>query len=71
MQNRKVLRMICLIMLVIAIVFLICVFSNPGLGKVFYIGSLRIDAGIKRAFYAIYAIIMVGLFALSFFVKKR
>ncbi len=71
MQNRTVLRMISLIMLVIAIVFLICVFSNPGLGKVFYIGSLRIDAGIKRAFYAIYAIIMVGLFALSFFVKKR
>lgn len=58
-------------MLAIAIVFLICVFSNPGLGKVFYIGSLKIDAEIKRAFYAIYVIIMVGLFALSFFVKKR
>lgn len=58
-------------MLVVAVIFLICVFSNPALGKVFYIGRLRIDAEVKRIFYAVYAIIMVGLFVFSFFVKKK
>lgn len=71
MQKSTVLRLISLGMLVVAVIFLICVFSNPALGKVFYIGSLRIDAELKRIFYAIYAIIMVALFVFSFFLKKK
>lgn len=71
MQKRTVLRLISLGMLVVALIFIICALSNPALGRVFYIGSLKIDADMKRMFYAIYAIIMAFLFAISFFVKKR
>ena len=58
-------------MLIVAVVFVFCALSNPALGKVFYIGSIKIGADIKRAFYAVYAIVMVALFGISFFVKDK
>jgi cytochrome c biogenesis factor len=71
MKTRRTLRLISLIMLIVAVVFVFCALSNPALGKVFYIGSIKIGADIKRAFYAVYAIIMVALFGISFFVKDK
>ena len=71
MKARRTLRLISLVMLIVAVVFVFCALSNPALGKVFYIGSIKIGADIKRAFYAIYAIVMVALFGISFFVKEK
>jgi len=71
MKARRTLRLISLVMLIVAVVFVFCAMSNPALGKVFYIGSIKIGADIKRAFYAIYAIVMVALFDISFFVKDK
>ena len=71
MKARKTLRLISLVMLIVAVVFVVCALSNPALGKVFYIGSIKIGADIKRAFYAVYAIVMVALFGISFFVKDK
>ena len=71
MKVRRTLRLISLVMLIVAVVFIFCALSNPALGKVFYIGSIKIGADIKRAFYAVYAIVMVALFGISFFVKDK
>ena len=71
MKARRILRLISLVMLIVAVVFVFCALSNPALGKVFYIGSIKIGADIKRAFYAFYAIVMVALFGISFFVKDK
>ena len=71
MKARRTLRLISLVMLIVAVVFVVCALSNPALGKVFYIGSIKIGADIKRAFYAVYAIVMVALFGISFFVKDK
>ena len=71
MKARRSLRLISLVMLIVAVVFVFCALSNPALGKVFYIGSIKIGADIKRAFYAVYAIVMVALFGISFFVKDK
>lgn len=58
-------------MLIVAVVFIFCAMSNPALGKAFYIGNIKIGADIKRAFYAIYAIVMASFFGISFLVKYR
>ena len=71
MKARKILRLISLAMLIVAVVFVFCALSNPALGSVFYIGSIKIGADIKRAFYAVYALVMVALFVASFFVKEK
>ena len=71
MKARRTLRLISLVMLIVAAVFVFCALSNPALGKVFYIGSIKIGADIKRAFYAVYALVMVALFGISFFVKDK
>ena len=71
MKARRTLRLISLVMLIVAVVFVFCALSNPALGKVFYIGSIKIGADIKRAFYAVYALVMVALFGISFFVKGK
>lgn len=71
MKTGIVLRLISLVMLIAAVIFVFCALSNPALGSVFYISSLRIGADIKRAFYAVYAVVMIVLFGISFFVKRK
>ena len=71
MKARRTLRLISLVMLIVAVIFIFCALSNPALGKVFYIGSIKIGADIKRTFYAVYSIVMVALFGISFFVKDK
>ena len=71
MQTKTILRLISLVMFVVAVIFVVCALSCPTCGSVFYIGPLRIGADVWRAFYAVYAIVMVLLFVLSFFVRKK
>ena len=69
MKARKTLRLISLVMLIVAVVFVFCALSNPALGKVIYIGTF--EFGPDRVCYAVYAIVMVALFVISFFVKDK
>lgn len=71
MKKGRTLRLISLAMLIVAVVFVLCALSNPGMGKVFYIGGIKIGADVKRAFYAVYVIVMTALFGISFFVKGK
>ncbi|MBQ8209424.1 MAG: hypothetical protein IJZ35_02435 [Clostridia bacterium] len=71
MKLKSVLRLVSLVMLIIAIVFLSYALTHPEFGTVFYIGSLEIGPAIWRTFYLIYAIVMVVLFAASFSTKEK
>ena len=71
MQLKTKLRIISLLMLIIAIVFVICALMCPTCGSVFYIFGIPIGAEVWRIFYLIYVIVMVLLFILSFFIKKK
>ena len=71
MKKGRTFRLISLAMLIVAVVFVLCALSNPGMGKVFYIGGIKIGADVKRAFYAVYVIVMTALFGISFFVKGK
>ena len=71
MDTKKLLRLISVVMLIAAVIFVYCAVSCPTLGSVFYIGSVRIDAEIKRAFYGCYVIVMALLLISSFFVKPK
>ncbi len=65
------LRVISGIMLIVAIVFVVCALSNPGLGQVIYISDYYFGPEQWRVCYLIYAIIMVALFVASFFVRRK
>lgn len=71
MNTKTILRLISLVMFIVAVIFVVCALSCPTCGSVFYIGSIRIGADVWRAFYAVYAIVMVLLFLLSFVVSKK
>ena len=71
MKIRKLLRRISLAMLLIAVVFVFCALSNPALGRTIYIGSFAFGAEQWRVCYAIYTVLMVGAFLVSFFVKDQ
>lgn len=68
---KKKLRIISLVMLVIAIIFVICALSAPNFGHTIYIGSYEFGAEQWRICYAIYVIIMAALFISSYFVKEK
>ena len=71
MAKRRILRRISLVMLVIAVIFVFCALSNPQLGHAIYIGNFRFVADEWRVCYAIYVVVMMGLFVTSFFVKDK
>ena len=71
MAKRHILRRISLVMLVIAVIFVFCALSNPQLGHAIYIGNFRFGADEWRVCYAIYVVVMMGLFVTSFFVKDK
>ena len=71
MKTRKRLRRVSLLMLIIAVIFVFCALSNPALGRTIYIGSFAFGAEQWRVCYAIYALVMAGLFLASFFVKNQ
>ena len=71
MKMQTLLRRISLVMLVVAVVFVFCALSNPALGRTIYIGSFAFGAEQWRVCYAIYLLVMAGLFLTSFFVKNQ
>lgn len=70
MKARRTLRLISLVMLAVAVVFVFCALSAPNLGRTIYIGNFVFGAEQWRVCYAIYAFVMIALFVVSFFVKK-
>lgn len=71
MTARKKLRLISLLMLIAAVIFVFCAISCPTLGRTIYIGSFAFGAEQWRVCYALYVLVMAGLFLSSFFVKKE
>ena len=71
MSKRTILRLISLVMFIVAVIFIFCALSNPALGKTIYIGSFRFGAEQKHLFYALYVILMDGLFIASFITKEK
>lgn len=71
MKRSSIIRLISGIMLVVAIIFVLCALSNPTLGSTIYIGEFAFGADEWRVCYAIYAVVMVVLFAASFIVGRR
>lgn len=69
MKKRRILRYLSLGMFLVAVVFVLCALSAPNLGRTIYIGNFKFGAHQWRICYAVYGIIMVSLFAGSFFVK--
>ena len=66
MKARRILRLISLVMLIV-----FCALSAPTLGKTIYIGNFVFGAEQWRFCYKVYAIVMVALFGISFFVKDK
>ena len=64
---KKKLRMTSLIMLIIAIVFVVCAFLT--MDSTITFPHWVYDA--LRGIYKVYPVVMIGLFAVSFFVKDR
>ena len=71
MKTKTKLRLISLIMLIVAIIFVFCALSAPTLGKTIYIGDFVFGAEQWRFCYKVYAVVMVALFGESFFVKEK
>lgn len=71
MSKRVLLRIICLVMFIVAVVFVFIAISVPTLGKTIYIGDYKFGAEQWRICYAIYAAVMAILFIASFFAKKN
>ena len=71
MKTKTKLRLISMAMLIVAIVFVFCALACPTLGRTIYIGVWKFGAEQWRFCYKIYAIVMVALFGVSFFVKEN
>lgn len=71
MKTKTKLRLISLIMLIVAIIFVFCALSAPTLGKTIYIGDFVFGAEQWRFCYKVYAVVMAALFGASFFVKEK
>lgn len=71
MKTKWKLRLIALAMLVVAVVFVLCALAAPNLGRTIYIGDYAFGAEQWRVCYKLYAVVMVALFGVSFFVKEK
>ena len=71
MKARGILRIISLLMLLAAVIFLFCALSCPTLGHTIDIGGFTFGAKQWRIGYLLYVLVMAGLFAASFLVKKK
>ena len=71
MKTKTKLRLISLAMFVVAVVFVFCALACPTLGRTIYIGDFKFGAEQWRFCYKVYAIVMVALFGVSFFVKEK
>ena len=71
MSKKTILRIVSLIMLLAAVIFVFCALACPTLGQTIYIGDFRFGAEQWRICYLVYIIVMTALFAASFFVKNN
>lgn len=71
MKTRTKLRLISLAMFVVAVVFVFCALACPTLGRTIYIGDFKFGAEQWLFCYKVYAVVMVALFGISFFVKEK
>lgn len=71
MKKKTKLRLIALVMLVAAIVFVFCALACPTLGRTIYIGDFAFGAAQWRTCYKLYVLVMAALFVSSFFVKEK
>lgn len=71
MKKKTKLRLITLVMLVAAIVFVFCALACPTLGRTIYIGDFAFGAAQWRTCYKLYVLVMAALFVSSFFVKEK
>ena len=69
MNARRTLRLISLIMLIVAVVYIFCALPNSTLGTEQPHTLLKIEINVWRVI--VYAVIMVSLFVASFFVKGK
>ena len=70
MKNKKLLRRIAFVMLMVAVMFVGYALYHPEAGSAFYIGSFYVGSAIWRKFYLVYVIIMGALFLASYSNKK-
>ena len=71
MKTRTKLRLISLTMFVVAVIFVFCALACPTLGRTIYIGDYKFGTEQWRFCYKVYAVVMVALFGISFFVKEK
>lgn len=71
MKTRRTLRLISMAMLVVAIIFVLCAVSSPSFGQVIYLGNVAFGSEQWRICYAVYVLIMVAIFIISLFMKKK
>ena len=57
-------------MFIIAVLFVLIAVSAPTLGQVIYIGNFEFGPDLWLVCYKAYAVVMLALFAASFFIKK-
>ena len=67
----KLFRCFSGLMLVGAMAFLSYALTHPECGSVFYVFGVPIGSEIWRVFYVVYALVMIGLFIVSFFIRKK
>ena len=66
---RKKLRLASLCMFAAAAVFVLCALSNPTLGRTVMIGPFTFGVEQWRICYALYVLVLAGLFVASLLVK--
>ena len=71
MKTKTKLRLISLAMFVVAVVFVFCALACPTLGRTIYIADFKFGAEQWRFCYKVYAIVMIAMFGISFFVKEK
>ena len=71
MKTRTKLILFSLTMFVVAVIFVFCALACPTLGRTIYIGDFKFGAEQWRFCYKVYAVVMVALFGISFFVKEK
>ena len=71
MKKKTVMRLVSLLLLIAAVVFVVIALGNPQLGRVIWIGPFRFGVKEWYACYGLYVLVMVGLFIGSFFVREK
>ena len=71
MNTGKVLRIISLIMFIVAVIFVYIALNCPTCTVPKYVLGFRTTLEMWKSFYKGYVAVMVFLFAISFFFKKK